>query len=93
METTVPIKIPKNKKVLCAHCKEAPGFVKSCLTSGEVYWALECDCKTTPYARGRGPAEATWKSATWAQTPKEAFDVAEKETPSFIKILRPAHAA
>jgi len=92
MKTTNPTKITEDKKVLCTHCKEAPVFVKICLSSGEVYWALECGCKTTPYARGQGTAQSTWESTTWSQTLKEAFDVAERETPSFIKILKPVHA-
>lgn len=80
------------KKVACVHCNQLPGYTTLCGDGDEVYHALECDCKTTPYMRSQTLVRATWETTTFKLTPKEAFDAAEKDKPAFIQIYRPAHA-
>jgi hypothetical protein len=62
-----------HKKVKCKYCKEEPGFVKHCESTGEVYWALECNCKCTPFYRSRMVAVAEWESVTYKEEPTAAL--------------------
>ena len=82
MKTTDSKQEKVDEKVLCQQCGKEPGFVKKCNEGDEVYHALECDCKTTPYMRSRLFVIGTWESKTYCQPPKEVFDDAIKETPS-----------
>lgn len=58
----------KDGRVICHHCKKAPGLVKQPLEGGEVYWALECDCKTTRYYRSKMFTASEWETETYKQS-------------------------
>ncbi|HTH93169.1 MAG TPA: hypothetical protein VL576_01660 [Candidatus Paceibacterota bacterium] len=80
------------KPVYCLQCNKLPGFITACGDADEVYAALQCDCKQTPYYRSRLSAEGTWHAVTFSQTPKEAYEIAIKESPEWITIYTPSHA-
>jgi hypothetical protein len=76
-----------NEKVRCIHCGEYPGRVKQCINGdGIVYWALECNCKTTPYYRSSVFATSDWETITYKQDIKESFKRAKEITPAPIII-------
>jgi hypothetical protein len=77
------------KAISCTHCQKEPGFCNVSIPTGEVYWALECDCKTTPYYRSKIPVQGTWENTTYKQEREDAFADAVKETPEFIEIRNP----
>ncbi len=54
--------------VICHHCKKAPGLVKQPLEGGEVYWALECDCKITHYYRSKTFTASEWETEIYKQS-------------------------
>lgn len=75
----------ETKEVRCAHCNKIPGYIKAIGDGDEVYRALECDCKQTPYMRSTSFVDATWNSVTYAQDPDVANKIAADEAPEWIK--------
>lgn len=67
------------KRVKCSHCDQYPGFVSHSNSGGEVYSALECNCKSTPYYRSRLSAQATWHSKTFSMDPVLALKKMKEE--------------
>lgn len=76
--------------VKCPDCGQYPGFTKQCFSEGIVYWALECDCKTTPYYRSQSTVEGIWASTTSKQSRKDAFETAKANTITDIAIFVPS---
>ncbi len=69
-----------SEQVKCIHCGELPGFVKHSESDGKVYWALECDCKSTPYYKSSLSTESVWASVTSKQEPKDALKLVALHT-------------
>ena len=90
VKTVMSKELPK--QVYCTHCNKLPGYIKAVGDADEVYHALECDCKQTPYMRSNTFVDATWNSVTYAQTPKEAYEIAVKQSPEWTNISVPSHA-
>ena len=66
--------------IKCKHCGEEPGFCNQSMSSGEVYWALECDCKSTDYYRSKMWSIAEWKDGLFEKEPSERYRHPELHT-------------
>lgn len=82
-------KIPQEGQIICDHCKYVPGMVTQCGDGDEVFHALECACKTTPYYRSQTSVVSQWNAVTHSQNPTEAYEYATKESPLHIVTVMP----
>lgn len=87
-ERIIPEKVKDSEgRVQCHHCNTVPAFQK-CIYGDQVYRALECNCKITPFYRAPTFVIAEWGSTTYYQQPEIAMAIARKKTPSGIPIYK-----
>jgi len=60
-----------DRGIKCLQCNKKPGFTKVCIDTGQVYWALECDCKSTDHYRSKMWAVAEWEESVFKAEPSD----------------------